>query len=254
MEKWIDTHAHYGHKLFERDRAAAIKRQKENVKYIFEVGTDTRSNDATIKLANEYDFIYTIIGYFPTSVKELLDENIKKQFEDLAKKDIVKAIGEIGLDYHWEKDKPSLQRDMFRYQIEFANSINKPICVHSRDAEKDTLDILSNYSDIKGVIHCYSYGIETAKKLLNQNFYFGIGGTYTYKGNSYAKDVIKYLPIENIVLETDAPYLTPNPRRKLRNESNYIEFVIELISEIKNIEKEEVIKITNQNAKKLFNI
>lgn len=254
MEKWIDTHAHYNHKLFARDRDAALKRQLENVQYIFEVGTDTFYNEASVKLAENYDFIYSIIGYFPTSVKELLDNNTKAKFENLAKQDIVKAIGEIGLDYHWEKDKPSLQRDLFRYQIEFANSINKPICVHSRDAEKDTLDILNDYSDVKGVIHCYSYGVDTAKKLLNKEFYFGIGGTYTYKGNLVAREVIEYLPIENIVLETDAPYLTPNPRRKLRNESNYIEFVIDYISNVKGIDKEEIIRITNENAIRLFNL
>lgn len=254
MEKWIDTHAHYNHKLFERDRDAALKRQLENVQYIFEVGTDTFYNEASVKLAENYDFVYSIIGYFPTSVKELLDNNTKTKFENLAKQDIVKAIGEIGLDYHWEKDKPSLQRDMFRYQIEFANSINKPICVHSREAEKDTLDIINDYSDVKGVIHCYSYGVDTAKKLLNKEFYFGIGGTYTYKGNLVAREVIEYLPIENIVLETDAPYLTPNPRRKLRNESNYIEFVIDYISNVKGIDKEEIIRITNENAIRLFNL
>ena len=178
-------------------------------------------------------------------------ENFIKQL----KTEKVIGLGEIGLDYHWNKPDSIIQKEWFIKQIEIANELKLPICVHSRDSEKDTLDILSNNKvDYGCVIHCYSYGLASAKKYVNKGFYFGVGGTSTYKQNNDLREAIKYIPLEQILLETDAPYLTPEPHRRQRNDASQIIYVAENIAKIKDISVDKVIEITNKNTKQFYKI
>lgn len=263
--KWIDTHAHYYVKQFNKDRNELLETLKNKLEIIINCGTNNKSNNQVLELTKKYDYCYGVVGYFPSDVLEL--ENTQNPFENLeklCKQQKILAIGEIGLDYHWNSvgfgekiikgsKAIELQKKWFIKQIEFANKMHLPICVHSRDAEKDTLEILTKHKPLYGcVIHCYSYGIESVKKYIDMGFYFGIGGTSTYKSNKELRDSIKLMPIEQILLETDAPYLTPEPCRRNRNDSSYISYVIKNISQIKNINKQDVIKITNNNVRNIY--
>ncbi|MGL4904995.1 MAG: TatD family hydrolase, partial [Cetobacterium sp.] len=163
------------------------------------------------------------------------------------------AIGEIGLDYHWMTEPKEVQQEIFKKQLRLAQRVNKPVVIHTRDAMEDTVNILKEFPEIKGVIHCYPGSVETAKILIDR-FYLGIGGTLTFKNAKKTVEVVKDIPLDRIVLETDAPYLTPIPFRGKRNEPIYVQYVAEKIAEIKEISLEEVIKVTTENAKKLYNI
>ena len=203
--KIIDTHAHYNSKKFNSDRDEILIKLQSDCEVIVNVGTNTESFKEILSLAKKYNFLYSVIGYFPCDVLELEDEENEKFFLNCLNEDKVGAIGEIGLDYHWNKPAPNIQKKYFIKQIKLAKQKKLPISIHSRDAEKDTLEILKQEYDenLKAVIHCYSYGLESAKEYLAMGFYFGIGGTSTYKGNDELCKVIEFLPIENIVLETD---------------------------------------------------
>ena len=270
MEKFIDTHAHYHHKKF-KNRDELLKEMQSEVKYIINLGTDVISNFYTISLINKYDYVYGMVGFFPSDVylldKELCDDsedNLKEFKKQLTHKKIV-GIGEIGIDYHWnsvgargleitgEKAR-EYQHKWFKYQIDLAKELNLPVSMHSRDAEKDTLDIFSNYDNINGVMHCFSYGMKSAEEYLKKGLYFGIGGTSTYPNNKELREVIEYLPLNRILLETDAPYLSPQKVRGTMNDSRNIKYVIENIAEIKNVDIDEVIDVTNKNAIKLFGL
>lgn len=252
--KIIDTHAHYNSKQFNTDRDNLLTKLQESCEIIVNVGTNTSSFKNILKLAKKYDFLYSVIGYFPCDVLEL-EEN-KEFFLNCLKDEKTVAIGEIGLDYYWDKPDRDIQKKYFKYQLNLAKSLKMPVSIHSRDAKEDTLKILKEEynKDLKGVIHCFSYDLNTAKTLLDMDFFFGIGGTSTYKGNDELREIIKFLPIEKLVLETDCPYLSPIPNRGKRNDSSNLIYVAENIANLKNMETREVIDITNINAKKLYNI
>lgn len=252
--KIIDSHAHYNAGQYNKDREELLHSLQKSCEIIVNVGTNTKSIKETLDLVNNYNFIYGILGYFPCDVLEF-DKNEQFLKESLNNPKIV-AVGEIGLDYHWNKPSPDIQKKYFEKQIELAKEMHLPICIHSRDAEADTLAILKKHYDerLKAVIHCYSYGVDSAKEYINMGFYFGIGGTSTYKTNEKVREAIKIIPMPKIVLETDAPYLTPEPFRGKRNSSDKIEYVANLIADIKGLTPQQVIDITNQNAKKLFGI
>lgn len=267
MNKWIDTHAHYDTKRFNIDRNKLIHEMSDYLEIIINCGTNSKNIKTTVALTERYDLFYGVIGYFPSDVIELeknpkILENVEKMFKN---KKIV-GVGEIGLDYHWNSvgfgdDKivgsraVELQKKWFVEQINFANRIGKPICIHSRDAEDDTLEILKKHTPKNGaVIHCFAYGERSAREYVDMGFFFGIGGTSTYKSNTELINAIKIIPIENIVLETDAPYLTPEPNRRTRNDSRRISDVIDNLTVLKGIERDEIIRITNENAKKVYNI
>lgn len=264
--KFIDSHVHYDAKQYD-DRNTLIPEVLKETKYIINCATNTKSINTTISLCKQYNEIYGVIGYFPCDVLEL--EKNPDKYDNLyqkAKYNKIVAIGEIGLDYHWEsvgygknkiigKEAIELQKKWFIKQIELANKLKLPICVHSRDAEQDTLEILQKHKPLYGcVIHCYSYGLESAKAYQELGFYFGIGGTSTYKSNKELREVIKNVPMSQIVLETDGPYLTPEPNRRKRNDSRQIKYVIENISKVKNIDYEEIVSITNNNIKNIYKI
>lgn len=263
--KWIDTHAHYNHSKFKNNLNTTLSEVKQYVQYIVTLGTDSNSNQKTIRLIHKYDYLYGMVGFFPTNVWELEQknfantcENITAFMEQLDNPKIV-GVGEIGLDYHWDKvgeihgvAARELQKKWFHYQLKLAASKNMPVSMHSRNAEEDTLKVFNEYKNICGVMHCFSYGLRSADVYLNKGLYLGIGGTSTYKGNDVLRDVIRITPLDRLLLETDAPYLSPQPVRKNINTSVNIKYVIENIAKLKNISEEEVVKQTNQNAMELF--
>lgn len=250
--KLVDTHCHLDNEKFDEDRLEVIERIKENLEFCVNIGYDLASSKKSLELAKEYDFIYAVIGVHPIDIAEYSEE-IEKELEILGKNPKVVAIGEIGLDYHWMTEPKEVQQERFKRQLELAERLNKPVVIHTRDAMEDTVNILKEYPNITGVIHCYPGSLETAKQLVDR-FYLGIGGTLTFKNSKKAVEVVKDIPLDRIIIETDCPYLTPEPFRGKRNEPIYVEYVAKKIAEIKEISVEDVTKVTTENAKKLYRI
>lgn len=248
----VDTHCHLDNEKFDEDRLDVIDRIKGNLEFCVNIGYDLTSSKKSLELAKKYDFIYAVIGVHPIDIAEY-DEEIEKELELLAKDSKVVAIGEIGLDYHWMTEPKEIQQERFRRQLELAKRLNKPVVIHTRDAMEDTVNILKEYPNITGVIHCYPGSLETAKQLVDR-FYLGIGGTLTFKNSKKIVEVVKNIPLDRIVIETDCPYLTPEPFRGKRNEPIYVEYIAKKIAEIKEITVEDIAKITTENAKKLYRI
>lgn len=248
----VDTHCHLDNEKFDEDRLDVIDRIKGNLEFCVNIGYDLTSSKKSLELAKKYDFIYAVIGVHPIDIAEY-DEEIEKELELLAKDSKVVAIGEIGLDYHWMTEPKEIQQERFRRQLELAKRLNKPVVIHTRDAMEDTVNILKEYPNITGVIHCYPGSLETAKQLVDR-FYLGIGGTLTFKNSKKIVEVVKNIPLDRIVIETDCPYLTPEPFRGKRNEPIYVEYIAKKIAEIKEITVEDVAKITTENAEKLYRI
>ena len=252
----FDTHAHYDDDAFDEDRDELLSGMAaKNVEYIVNVGASIESSKRSIALAEKYPFIYAAVGVHPDEVGELDDEKFEK-LREWTTHEKVKAVGEIGLDYYWDKEKHDLQKHWFMRQMELAHEINLPIIVHSREAAKDTLDMIiaAKPLDLSGIIHCYSYSVEQAREYLNMGYYIGIGGVLTFKNAKKLKEVAEYAPLSQIVLETDCPYLAPTPYRGKRNDSSMIAYVAEELAAIKQMPVEEVIRITNENGKKLYHI
>lgn len=252
----IDTHAHYDDEQFNEDRKELLDSFKENgIEYVVNIGASLETSQNTIDLMNEYDFIYGAVGVHPSETMELNEENFL-QLKEMTKHKKTVAIGEIGLDYYWDEPDRNIQKKWFERQMELAKEVKLPIVIHSRDAAKDTLDMMvaANARDIGGVIHCFSYGVDMAKQYLNMGFYLGIGGVLTFKNGKKLKEVVEYAPLESLVLETDSPYLSPVPNRGKRNSSLNIPFVVEELARIKNLEPEKIIEVTNRNAKELYRI
>ena len=252
----FDTHAHYDDDAFDEDRDVLLSGMGEqNVEYIVNVGASMASSERSIKLAEKYPFVYAAVGVHPDEVGELDEEKFEKLREWTAHEK-VKAVGEIGLDYYWDKEKHDLQKHWFMRQMELASEVNLPMIVHSREAAKDTLDmvIAAKPLNLSGIIHCYSYSVEQAREYLNMGYYIGIGGVVTFKNAKKLKEVAEYTPLSQIVLETDCPYLAPTPFRGKRNDSSKIAYVAEELAAIKQVPVEEVIRITNENGRRLYNI
>jgi len=249
----FDTHAHYDDKSFDEDRDELfVAMEQNNVKYIINQGVDIKTSKFAISLAEKYDFVYAAVGIHPQDINKLEDVNIIKE---LASHKKVVAIGEIGLDYHYNDTNKELQKKYFEAQLNLANEVNLPVVVHDRDALKDTLDTLKSIK-VKntGVIHCFSGSVEMAKELIKLGYYLGFDGPITFKNAQKTIEVLEYIPLDRILIETDAPYLTPAPFRGKRNNSMYLTHVIDKIAEIKGIPAEEIANITLNNAKKLFKI
>lgn len=252
----FDTHAHYDDDAFDEDRDELLSGMTaKNVEYIVNVGASIESSKRSIALAEKYPFIYAAVGVHPDEVGELDDEKFEK-LREWTTHEKVKAVGEIGLDYYWDKEKHDLQKHWFMRQMELAHEVNLPIIVHSREAAKDTLDMIiaAKPLDLSGIIHCYSYSVEQAREYLNMGYYIGIGGVLTFKNAKKLKEVAEYAPLSQIVLETDCPYLAPTPYRGKRNDSSMIAYVAEELAAIKQMPVEEVLRITNENGKKLYHI
>ena len=251
MSKIIDTHTHIYDKQFEDDFDDVMKRIEDELEGIVSIGFDLESSLKSIELANRYSFVNAVIGVHPVDIKKYNDK-IEKELERLAltEKKVV-AIGEIGLDYHWMEDPKDVQIAGFRKQMELAERVKKPVVIHTREALQDTLDVLKDYKNVGGILHCYPGSLEAAKPFLDR-YYLGIGGTLTFKNNKKTKELVKELSLEKIVLETDCPYLTPVPFRGKRNEPIYTKYVAEEVARIKEISVEEVIRVTTENAKKIY--
>ena len=252
----FDTHAHYDDEAYEEDREDILKLiRQDGVGLVTDVGATIASTKKAVALSEQYDFIYAAVGMHPEGVEELTDQDMDWLYE-LAKREKVVAIGEIGLDYYYEDPKRDIQKIWFRKQLEVARKTGLPVVIHSRDAAQDTLDIIKEEhgEQIGGVIHCFSYGKEMAQVYLDMGFYLGIGGVVTFKNGKKLKEVVKYTPIERIVLETDAPYLTPEPNRGKRNASHYLKYVAQEIAQLKGMTAKEVIAVTTKNAKEMYRI
>ncbi|SJZ97453.1 TatD DNase family protein [Cetobacterium ceti] len=250
--KLVDTHCHIDNEKFNEDRIEVIKRIEENLEFAVNIGYDLESSRRTLRLTRVYDCIYGTVGFHPTDISKYTEE-AEKELEDMAREEKIVAIGEIGLDYYWMEDPKEKQQEIFRRQLKLAQKLNMPVSIHTRDAMEDTVKILKEFPDIKGVIHCYPGSVETAKELIDR-FYLGIGGALTFKNAKKLVNVVKEIPLDRLVLETDCPYMAPEPNRGKRNEPIYVKFVGEKIAEIKGISYEEVAKVTTENAKRLYSI
>lgn len=250
----FESHAHYDDDAFNEDRGSLLETMKDNnVGCIINVAANLDSVKTTMELADRYDFIYGAVGVHPSDTEELNDENMEWMRQQ-AKKDKCVAIGEIGLDYHYPDPERSIQRKWFERQLILAHEINKPVIIHSREAAADTMDILrsSVAANVRGVMHCYSYSVETAKELLKMGFYFGVGGVVTFSNAKKLVEAVEYIPMDKILLETDCPYLAPTPHRGERNSSLFLPLVAQRIADIKKISYDEVVEITEKNARRLF--
>ena len=223
-----------------------------SVSYIINAGTDIASSLFSIELANKYPFIYAAVGIHPEDVdkNESIDE-IKK----LARSNKVVAIGEIGLDYYWNIENKTKQIDYFRSQLQLANELNLPVIIHDRDAHQDTFNILKEITvNEKGVLHCYSGSVEMSREFLKLGYYLGFGGSTTFKNAKNVIDVLKEVPNDKFLIETDCPYMTPVPFRGKRNNSIYLKYIVEKIAEIKGLTPKSVEALSENNAKRLFGI
>lgn len=253
----IDTHAHYDDEKFDEDRNQLLLSMKDNnVGIIVNSAASVQGLRDTVGLIKKYDFVYGTAGIHPNETDVLENEDIYKELENAAGLDKILAVGEIGLDYYWDEVDRKQQKRHFIRQIDLAKKVRKPIVVHSRDAAADTLDIMKQEGckDVGGIIHCFSYGVEMAREYLNMGYCLGIGGVVTFKNSKKLKEVVEYMPLDAIVLETDSPYLAPEPFRGKRNSALNLQYVVDAIAQIKNISSDEVIKATYENAVRVYNL
>ncbi len=252
----FETHAHYDDEAFDEDRETILSELSQaDIGFVVNVGASIETTKKTIELMNQYSFIYGAVGVHPSETAELDEESFVwlSKVTQLSK---VVAIGEIGLDYYWDTPEHQIQKKWFDRQMELAKEVKLPTIIHSRDAAQDTLDMIkaANLQEVGGVIHCFSYSKEMAKEYLDMGFYLGIGGVLTFKNAKKLKEVVEYMPLEAILLETDCPYLAPEPNRGKRNSSLNLTYVAQAIASLKGIDYNRVIEVTEQNAKKMYGI
>lgn len=251
---YFDTHTHLDDEKFDPDRELVIENlKKEGVSLAVNVGADLTSSKNSIALAEQYDFIYAAVGVHPNEVGEMQDEDLET-LADMAKHEKVVAIGEIGLDYHYDEPGRDVQKLWFEKQLRLAQALNMPFIVHDRDAHQDTLELLKKVGYYNGVMHCFSGSCEMAKILLDLGFYISIAGQVTFKNAPKVKEVAKMVPADRLFIETDSPYLTPEPHRGARNNSANVKFTCAKIAELKGISAEKLAKVTLENGKKFYGI
>ena len=251
--RFFDSHSHYNDEKFDEDREKILHEIYEaGITKIIVAGYDIESSKKAIDLTSEYDFIYTTCGISPNDILKTENEIIKqiKEIEDIAKADKVVGIGEIGLDYYWNKENKELQQMAFINQIKLANKLNLPIIIHTREAVMDTIRILKeNTPNKKGVFHCCPLNIELVKEGLKLGFYISLAGPITFKNSKNADEIIQMIPLEKMLIETDSPYLAPEPNRGTRNDSRNLKYLVEKIAQVKQIEPEKIAEITYNNWK-----
>lgn len=254
----FETHAHYDDRAFDEDREELIRSLSAGgIGRVVNIGSSLRACEQTIGLMNQYDDIYGALGIHPSDTGELTEENfawLKEQCLVWKGRRKCVAVGEIGLDYYWNEPEPVIQQKWFRRQLALARELSLPVVIHSRDAAKDTIDIMKEEKaeDIGGVIHCFSYTKETARTFLDMGYYIGIGGVLTFKNGKKLKEATEYIPMDRIVLETDCPYLSPEPNRGKRNSSLNLLYVVRELAQLKGITEEKVEQITWENACRLY--
>jgi TatD DNase family protein len=252
----FDTHVHLNAAQYNEDLQEVIDRALEaGVTHQVVVGFDRETITRALELVEQYEFLYAAIGWHPVDAIDMTDEDLK-WIEELAAHPKVVALGEMGLDYYWDKSPKDIQKEVFRKQIRLAKKVKLPIIIHNRDATQDIVDILKEEgaSEVGGIMHCFSGSVEIAKECIEMNFYISLGGPVTFKNAKTPKEVAKEISLDQLLVETDCPYLTPHPFRGKRNEPSYVKLVAEEIASQKEITFEEVAARTTENAKKLFKI
>lgn len=252
----FDTHAHYDDDAFETDREVLLESLKvAGIAAVMNVAASLKSCRTTLALAETYEWMYGAMGVHPSQTAGLSQKGMDC-IKTWCSHEKVRAVGEIGLDYYWEEPDQGIQKEWFVRQLALAREVNLPVIIHSREAAKDTLDIMKREKagDMGGVIHCFSYSKEIAREYLNMGFFLGIGGVVTFNNAKKLKEVVEYAPLESIVLETDCPYLAPAPNRGKRNSSLNLSYVVNVISEIKGVDREMVMRVTWENGLKLYGL
>ena len=257
----FDTHAHYDDEKFDQDREEIIQKIYDSgVEKFISAGYSLESSKRAIDLADKYEFIYTTVGISPNDVKQTLEETIEdiKKLEDIITRkenDKIVGIRDIGLDYYWNKENKEIQKQAFIMQIELANRLNLPITIHTREAVSDTLEILKQHPvQQKGVFHCCPLNRELVKEALKLGFYISFAGPVTFKNSKNAQEIAEMVPNDRMLIETDSPYLAPEPVRGTRNDSRNVRYIAEKIANIKSLSTEEIAEITYQNTLKIFKI
>lgn len=256
----FDTHAHYDDEQFDKDRDEVIKSLiKGEVAKCINIGCDIETSKKAIEISNKYDFIFAIIGIHPSEIAKTkieIDDQISQIKKLVQENEKVVGIGEIGLDYHWHNDNKELQKYAFIKQIELANELELPISIHTRDAIDDTIQIIKKEVKIEnsGVLHCCPFNRELVKHGLEAGLYIAFGGTCTFKNAKNADEIIEMVPDERILIETDSPYLAPDPLRGTRNDSKNLKYVVQKLAAVRKITSEKIASITFENAERLFNI
>ena len=256
MNGIFDTHAHYDDEAFSQDREELLEQLKqEGIETVVDVGASLESTQKAIELAEAYPFIYGAAGVHPNETGCLTEEDMKWLKGCLSHPKVV-AVGEIGLDYHWDEPERDVQKRWFLRQMELAKEADMPVIIHSRDAAKDTLDLIrqAGGKDMDMVIHCFSYGVDMAREYLNMGHFIGIGGVLTFKNARKLKEVAAFAPLEQILLETDCPYLSPEPNRGKRNSSLNLPYVVQALAQIKQVKEEEVVEQTRKNARRFYRL
>lgn len=253
---FIDTHVHLNADQYDEDLNEVIDRALENnVTKMIVIGFDRKTIQRAMELAEKYEFIYAVVGWHPVDAIDCTEEDLKWIEELTAHKKVV-AIGETGLDYHWDKSPKEVQQEVFRKQIRLAKKVKLPIIIHNRDATEDVLRILKeeDAKEVGGVMHCFGGSVETARESIAMNFMISLGGPVTFKNAKKPKEVAEAIGLEHLFIETDAPYLAPHPYRGKRNEPSYVPLVAEEIARLKNISVEEVAEATTRNAEQFFKL
>lgn len=252
----FESHAHYDDEAFDEDREKLLASLAgHGIGTVINVGASLAGCEQTLRLTEQYPFVYGAMGVHPSETQELNEEGMAWLREQCAREKIV-AVGEIGLDYYWKEPEPAVQKKWFERQLELAREVKLPVIIHSRDAAKDTLCMMQalHAEEMGGVVHCYSYTKELAREYLEMDFYFGIGGVITFKNAKKLKEAVAYIPLEKILLETDSPYLSPEPNRGKRNSSLNLPYIAEAVAQLKGVGCEEVVEITRRNAERLFRL
>lgn len=250
----IDAHGHLNDEKYDDVESAVERAEERGVIAHVCASCDLSSSQKSVELAKRFSIVYAAVGFHPENICSF-DKNSLSEIEKLTKNDKVVAIGEIGLDYYYEKETKEEQKEIFANQIDLANKLELPVVIHSREAMGDTLEILKKHSPQKeSLMHCYGGSIESARELMKLGFSFSFGGLLTFKNATNVIEVVKQIPIERILLETDCPYMTPVPYRGQRNEPSYIVYTADMLAKIKGLTLEEVSQITTQNARRLFGI
>jgi TatD DNase family protein len=252
----IDTHVHLNAEQYVNDLDEVIERARENgIEKMVVIGCDRPTIERTMELIDEHEDIYGVIGWHPVDAIDCTDEDLE-WIEQLSKHEKIVGIGEMGLDYHWDKSPKDVQKDLFKKQIELAKRVNLPIIIHNREATEDCVAILKEMhaEEIGGIMHAFSGDESVADEIIDMNFYVSLGGPVTFKNAQLPKDIAVHVPIDRLLVETDAPYLTPHPYRGKRNEPAYVKLVAEKIAELRQISYEELARTTSENAKRLFKI
>ena len=251
----FDSHSHYDDEKFNEDRKELLLSLNDNnVHRVVDVCAELKSIEKVLELTREYDFIYGAIGIHPDAVGDLDESSYEYIKSSALSTDKVVAIGEIGLDYYWDNSPRDIQKKWFDRQLDIALEINKPVIIHSRDACEDTMDLLKSRKNPLAVMHCFSYSKEIARELLNMDFYLGIGGVVTFKNSKKLKEVVEYMPLDRMLLETDCPYLAPAPFRGKRNDSSLLKYVVEEIANIKNIDPLQVEEVCWNNTNTFYGL